>query len=173
MIGVQVENENARLFRTNETTVIEIYDDACVFVGSGSDIARYAVRPLIKFNHPSDHLTFDEAVLLATHTLRVAKDHDPYCGGESEFIALFDDGTQSGVMKQDILSTEKYSRVFDEIVADLFYSGLNERQGRLVSKDKLDALRREQKSARQLREELRRALLTPRRSTAQTSEDRQ
>lgn len=114
---------NARLFRTNETSVVEIsFFDPCTFVGSGSDVARYATTPLIKPVFDKAGMSLDEAVLLATHALRVAKQNDVFCGGWSDFAVLYDDGNVSSVARSEIAATEHYSETFEEIIRTLFYS---------------------------------------------------
>ena len=169
LIAVRVDG-NATIFRTQETAVTEIsFFDPCVFIGSGSEVARYAVTPLIKPDAYNEGLTLDEAVLLGTHALRIAKHYDPYCGGWSQFAVLSDDGSASDVARREIDSGEVYSKAFEEILQRLFYSAaqLDGEEG-LHNEDelwrlsvKLRELRDVQRSSisarRNLTEELKRA----------------
>lgn len=152
LIGMWQDSENAKLYRTYETSVNEVsYYNPCVFVGSGSDVARYAIAPLIdpgKFRN--EGISLDEAVLLATHALRVAKQNDIYCGGRSEFAVLYDDGSTGGVANYAINATEKYSETFEMILRRLFYSLADLKSERTqeairLSNAQLAQIRREQK----------------------------
>lgn len=124
LIGISHGYSNATVYRTSETAVNELsFLDPFVFIGSGSDVARYAVSPLVdsqKFSR--EGLLLDEAVLLATHALRVAKQNDIYCGGQSEFAVLYDDGTTGGVAQSAVDVTERYSETFEGVLRRLFYS---------------------------------------------------
>jgi 20S proteasome alpha/beta subunit len=122
LIAVWREGGNATLYRTAETSANTVpFLDPFVFLGSGSDIARYAVSPLVSPGMYSKRgLTLNECILLASHTLRVAKQNDVYCGGDSEFAVLYDDGSTGGIAQGKIETLEKYSETFEEILRKLF-----------------------------------------------------
>ena len=148
LLAMHVTGQNACLFRTSEAVVEEIpwADPVCVFIGSGGDVASQAVRPLLSPDlmglrrGPS----FDEAILLACHALRIAKQNDAYCGGDSEFAVLFDDGSQGGIAHSEIMSSEKYSEAFDQVLRRLFFSVANGEKKFQVSDRELESLRAEQ-----------------------------
>jgi 20S proteasome alpha/beta subunit len=124
LIGIWKRGENATLYRTTETSANAVsFFDPFVFLGSGSDVARYAISPLVSPSmYSAAGLTLNECILLASHTLRVAKQNDIYCGGESEFAVLYDNGSTGGVAKSKIDAIEKYSETFEEILRRLFFA---------------------------------------------------
>jgi hypothetical protein len=178
VIGIQA-GSSAILFRTNETAVEEIRIDApCAFVGSGREIAEFAVRPLVP-DLSEKVLTLDEAILLATHALRVAKQSDPNCGGRSDFIVLFDNGAEPRVTSIEIKSAEEYSKSFDRLLQRLFFSVADTKKTskRLkITDQELIEIRTEQRELIRQRERLLRDLWPPKRrpsrlSSAQKLED--
>ena len=179
LIGVWTKGSNARIFRTAETSVNELtFCDPCVFVGSGSDVARYAIRPLMELGRNLHNvLTRDECILIATHALRVAKQNDVYCGGDSEFAVLYDSGEIGGVAQGKIETLESYSETFDVILRRLFFS-IADVDSRFspevfnLSGAQIDLIRNEQAKLKLERDRLS-ELLKPKWSASQKSVDRQ
>jgi 20S proteasome alpha/beta subunit len=116
VIGVRPTGEDALLYWTNETTINQVVGYKCV--GSGAEIASYAMSPL----YENSSITLKDLLLVATHGLRIAKQYDPYCGGESEFAILLDSGQKSAVEGFEISAAEAYSTTFQKIMRDLFFA---------------------------------------------------
>jgi hypothetical protein len=159
--AVWMKDWNATLYWTNETAVNEVpFADPCIFVGSGSEIARYVTKPLL---NADEDLSLEQAILVATHALRTAKDADPNCGGRSEFAVLYDDGRYSGIESFDISTPESHSQTFEQILRDLFFvSGNIDDPSRkhilTIANAQLRRIRQEQKVDRGKRRKLEEAL---------------
>ena len=87
IIAVWWKGAKTVLLWTQETTVNEVLDFKCV--GHGADMARFIVAPLLpqRLDRP-----LKDVLLVAIHALQQTKKADPYCGGESDFGILFDNG---------------------------------------------------------------------------------
>jgi len=154
IIGIYVTGEGSDLLWTHETAVT--FADKYHIVGSGSDLARYAIEPLFQ-----DDLTLDEVTLLATHALRVTKQGDPYCGEKSQFAAIFDSGLTSEVEEFEVIQGESYSETFQGIMRKLFFAGADVEMtkydiGEMIDDVKLEigVIRREQQREREKRQKL-------------------
>lgn len=121
LFAIRLKEERAVLYWTNETTV-NICDDAFKCVGSGAAIAAHTIKPLYR-NPDTDDMPLSDTILLATHALKVTKDSDPYCGGDSEFAVIYDSGEMEGVARYDISQMEEYSSIFSDMTRKLFYAG--------------------------------------------------
>jgi 20S proteasome alpha/beta subunit len=88
LIAVWSEGEGLSLFATRKTAVIRIDTYDCI--GSGGSLGHYVISPSY-----DSKLNERRVLMLAVQALVAAKDHDPYCGGESEIIILREDGTVS------------------------------------------------------------------------------
>jgi 20S proteasome alpha/beta subunit len=115
IIGIYVTGEGTELLWTSESAVAFV--DKYQVVGSGADLARYAIDPLFMVD-----MTLEETILLAVHALRVAKKGDPNCGGTSEFAVLLNSGLGTGIADLTI-PQESYSETFENIMRTLFFAG--------------------------------------------------
>jgi hypothetical protein len=148
------------LFWTNETTVNPVSGYKCI--GSGAEIATYVLAPIIDNQKPP---TLDEAIRLATHALKAAKDADPYCGGKSEFAVIDNGGSTSPVTSFDISAGEVYSQTFQGILRELFFAIGRDRDGGIKAtieklRKKAPEIRREQQLGQTARALLFRNLLS-------------
>jgi 20S proteasome alpha/beta subunit len=74
IVAVWMENLGfPLLYWTNETAVNEVTWPDYALVGSGADIARFAIKPLLEIDAQEENTTLEKAIMLATHTLRIAK----------------------------------------------------------------------------------------------------
>jgi 20S proteasome alpha/beta subunit len=165
IVGVWLPRDGCELFWTSETTVNMIGD--CQFIGSGGEIGAYSILQVINKNWMALYrpLPLKDTVLLATHALNVAKESDPYCGGESEFAALYEDGAVGPVTKFDIESIEAYSSTFQSILRNLFFAAADFdlddekiKRGLVFSNGELARIREEQRESARKRQALIEAL---------------
>jgi 20S proteasome alpha/beta subunit len=175
LIGVYAHGGGIMLYSSNETAIKEIsFVEPCAFIGSGREIAEYAIKPLIRPSAKEVGLSLEEAILLATHALRVAKKFDPNCGGYSEFAVIYDDGRGSSVETREILNAEDYSHAFDRVLQNLFYAAADPQDSSArtqlkISKGLLETISAEQHELMDERRSLARALRPkPRPSASQT-----
>jgi hypothetical protein len=162
--AIRCADDQPYLLWTNETTVNFVGGYKCV--GSGAEIATFAVSPLYKNNA----IALEDLVLVSTHGLRVAKAYDPYCGGQSEFAVMFDDGRNSRIEQFEIATKEAYSESFEEILRDLFFATANLQNNKAYLnsvvgylRKKVEIIRAEQRDEQQKRSRLLDALLDNRR----------
>jgi 20S proteasome alpha/beta subunit len=113
VIGLFSPIDGISLLATEETVCVERPKDVCL--GSGSYLGDYLSR--IYWN---EHFSIIEAVHLAIYMLHQAKSYDANCGGESEFIVLWNDGTSVPVRGFDVNLGERYAVEFTQCVSLLF-----------------------------------------------------
>jgi len=115
VIGLYSPIDGDFLLATEETICAEMTDHVCL--GSGSYLGDFLSRMYKGRKQP-----FREVVDLAIYILQQAKSYDAYCGGNSEFIVLWDDGDTSPIRNLDVTLGETYSQAFMQCIASLFYS---------------------------------------------------
>ena len=129
VIGLYSPIDGDFLFSTDETICAEMPDHVCM--GSGSYLGDFLSRM-----YKGRNQLFREVVDLAIYILQQTKSYDAYCGGNSEFIVLWDDGDISEIQHLDVTLGETYSQAFMQCVSALFYSAANlEKSDDTVSQD--------------------------------------
>ncbi len=112
LIAVRDEGEGLCLFATKKTAVIRIDTYDCI--GSGASLGHYIIGPSYDAK-----LNERRVLMLAIQALTATKDHDPYCGGDSEIIILREDGTISPPRNaQSPLSLQFAETIIREFNAD-------------------------------------------------------
>jgi len=115
IIGLYSPIDGDFLLSTDETICAEMPDHVCL--GSGSYLGDFLSRM-----YKGRKQLFREVVDLAIYILQQTKSYDAYCGGNSEFIILWDDGDTSPIQNLDVTLGETYSQAFMLCVSSLFYS---------------------------------------------------
>lgn len=98
LIGVwAAADRQLAFFKTDDTAVERLHGYECL--GSGSPLAHYLIRPRYE-RRPSVHVPHvhneDEVRKLAYEALEEVKSHDPYCGGDTQWFTITDDGKRVG-----------------------------------------------------------------------------
>jgi 20S proteasome alpha/beta subunit len=115
VIGMYSPIDGDFLMASDETLTAVMAANVCL--GSGTYLGDYLSRMYIGKNQ-----TLSEVTALAIYVLQQVKSYDADCGGGSEFIVLWDDGTMSEVGRLDIFLGENYSTVFQRAITPLFYA---------------------------------------------------
>jgi hypothetical protein len=63
-----------------------------------------------------------DTVSLVAYILQQAKSYDQDCGGNSEFIVMWDSGLNSPIRQFDITMKERFGGTFPTIIMPLFYA---------------------------------------------------
>jgi 20S proteasome alpha/beta subunit len=150
VIGLYSPIDGDFLFSTDETICAEMPDHVCL--GSGSYLGDFLSRM-----YRGREQLFREVVDLAIYILQQTKSYDAYCGGNSEFIVLWDDGDISPIQNLDVTLGEAYSQAFMQCVSSLFYSAANlEKTDDAVSRDMkrdIDTLVRNRETRKNIRDQ--------------------
>jgi len=115
VIGMYSPIDGDFLLATDETVAMDMAD--CVCLGSGAFLGEYLSR---MYTGRYDEL--DRVLSLAVYILQQTKSYDLTCGGDSEFIVLWDDGGISSMEKLGITIGERFSEGFPTIIQPLFYA---------------------------------------------------
>ena len=115
VIGMHSPIDGDFLLATDETLTADMGDRVCI--GSGHYLGDYLSRM-----YTGGYEEKDKVLALAIYILQQTKSYDVDCGGSSEFIVLWDDGSASPIEKTDITLGERYSEAFPKVIAPLFYA---------------------------------------------------
>ncbi|HVC18628.1 MAG TPA: hypothetical protein VNE16_01015, partial [Vicinamibacterales bacterium] len=104
-----------RLFYTEQGAIVEV--DRYVCRGTGGYLAEYFLKSTWRPSIP-----FNRGVLAAMQALAVAKEHDAYCGGDSQFASLRS-GFTSGLVPFNVRQTEaiilRYQELANQLIGDV------------------------------------------------------
>jgi hypothetical protein len=115
IIGMHSPVDGNYLMKTANDTAAVVDEKACL--GTGGVLGDYLTRMYLG---PKQSLS--QIVAFATYLLHEVKTHDAYCGGQSEFRVLGNDGKISPVELQDIVLAEEYAPAFNKAVSKTFYA---------------------------------------------------
>ena len=114
LIAIWSEAEGIVFFSTSETTVSEV--GKFHVMGVGSDLAHFLLSGI--YHH--EVMSVRDIANIGIHVLRETKQWVEYCGGESQFEILYEDGTIGGVRQKQIRDAETISQSFREAVRRLY-----------------------------------------------------
>jgi hypothetical protein len=101
LIGLwSAKSKELGFYVTEETAVVRMYGYYCA--GTGQLLGDYILRPQYKRVKNTRELpkhTQREVLRMAAAALREIKNHDPNCGGDSEYVTLSRDGKMTGIQK--------------------------------------------------------------------------
>jgi hypothetical protein len=103
-----------KLFSTSGPGLVRRDGYDCL--GSGSYFGHYLIRPI--FN---GQMSIREVALLATQAIATAKDYDPGCGGDTQFMTISPGGSRSSLIPFDVSSSEGYITEFDRLSRRLLF----------------------------------------------------
>jgi len=115
VIGMYSPIDGDFLLASDETLTADMGDSVCL--GTGAYLGDYLSR---MYTGRSDEI--DKVLSLAIYILQQTKSYDQSCGGESEFIVLWDDGGTSPIEKLGITMGERFSEGFPTVIQPLFYA---------------------------------------------------
>lgn len=169
VIGMYSPIDGDFLLATDETLTADMDDRVCL--GSGAYLGDYLSRM-----YTGRYDEMDRVLSLAIYILQQTKSYDQTCGGESEFIVLWDEGGISPMEKLSIAIGERFSQGFPTIIQPLFYALADQKMTDEELQPLLDGVVQSMKQFRQaaqlggLVEGLRKRLARVRKVTASPSE---
>jgi hypothetical protein len=104
------------LFFTHENTVESCFESFYA-IGNGFELANVLVRPFI-----FDKMSEDNALILAAYTLARVKDNVAGCGGDSQFLAMRDDGTVEPIAEIKLEQIAEIAAAYDKAAHALLFS---------------------------------------------------
>ena len=118
LVGLWNRREGFRLLATRKTVAIEINTYDCI--GSGEYLGHYIIAPAYE-----SKITRRQSVVLALQAMAAVKDHDPSCGGQSEFLAISEGGKMTPLnfppLHNSIRDAEDCIRDFQSITRSLLF----------------------------------------------------
>lgn len=116
IIAIATAADGMRLFYTEKPVLVGFTKYRAVGSG-GCDLGQYVMRRAYR-----PEMTTHDAIVMAMQALAAAKQHDPYCGGPSQFVTI-KSGVVSGIVPFDVDKTEpdilKYERWAANLLLDI------------------------------------------------------
>lgn len=132
------------LFSTSGSAGLVVVDHDCL--GSGSYFGHYVISPI--FNRQMD---IEEAALLAIQAIAAAKQYDPSCGGDTQFLTISEGGLlKGGLSPYDIASSEGYLARFEHLSRQLLFDVGNRRMDKKQFEVRLNEFTRRVRSIREI-----------------------
>jgi 20S proteasome alpha/beta subunit len=104
-----------RLFRTRGSAVNDSGNYYCT--GFGAYLGDYLMRNIF-----TPEMRLRDAALLAIQALGAAKTYDANCGGDTQFMTIYEGGKISGVTPFNVSSSEAYISEFENLSRKLLFS---------------------------------------------------
>jgi 20S proteasome alpha/beta subunit len=114
LVAVWTRGEGLHLFATRKTAVIEIDTYECI--GSAAALAQYLVAP--SYEHRADR---QQMIVLGIQAIAAAKDSDPNCEGNAEFLSVSQKGTVSSLFRFHTEVAENSVREFRKVTQQLLF----------------------------------------------------